>query len=74
MRMPAMEMRLPGLAWKILLIRSTHSRDRCRLLGKLYFTPMMRCTPDKTGIGVPWHAVHSYTNQILHLRNGGKVY
>ena len=43
-RMPPMEMRLPGLAWKILLMRSTHSRDRCRLLGKLYFTPMMRCT------------------------------
>ena len=47
-RMPPIEMRLPGLAWKILLMRSTHSRDRCRLLGKLYFTPMMRCKAGHT--------------------------
>ena len=43
-RMPEMEMRLLGLAWKILDIRSTHSRDRARFAGKLYFTPMIRCS------------------------------
>lgn len=39
-----MEMRLLGLAWKILDIRSTHSRDSARFAGKLYFTPMIRCS------------------------------
>lgn len=41
--MPEMEMRLLGLAWNTLEMRSTHSRDSARFAGKLYFTPMIRC-------------------------------
>ncbi len=32
-----------GLATKMREMRSRHSRDRCRLAGKLYLTLMMRC-------------------------------
>ena len=41
--MPAMEILLAGLPTKILLIMSRHSREMCRLVGKLYFTPMILC-------------------------------
>ena len=42
--MPAMEILLAGLPTKILLIMSKHSREMCRFVGKLYFTPMILCT------------------------------
>ena len=41
--MPAMLMRCAGLLTKTLFIMSTHSRVKCRLLGQLYLTPMIRC-------------------------------
>ena len=42
--MPAMEILLAGLPTKILLIMSKHSREMCRFVGKLYFTPMILCS------------------------------
>jgi len=42
--MPAMEILLAGLPTKILLIMSKHSREICRFVGKLYFTPMILCS------------------------------
>ncbi len=43
-RMPATVMLLAGLPTKILEMMSTHSRDRCRFWGKLYFMPMILCS------------------------------
>ena len=43
--MPSMVILLAGLPTNTLLMMSTHSRERCRLGGKLYFTPMILCTP-----------------------------